>query len=190
MINSTKITVFRAASSLVVMGCGLLLPLFSLAPSFASHGTAPSGWPDNANQYVDRHSLTSSTEVAVAQGIAQLNRSHLSVTLTGSGDIDVYDSNYGDTGWDGITDCVDKVASTWLWARKCDDFRIRYNQYVTTKFSSFKLEVIGCHEFGHTGGLDHRSSSNDGGQISCMRGSGYLSNVLDNHDLDVVNSIY
>jgi predicted Zn-dependent protease len=174
----------------MLIGGGVFAILLPTSTAFASHGTAPSGWPDNASQYVDRHSITTNTETAVSQGIAQLNRSDLYVTLTGSGDIDVYDANYGDTGWDGITDCTDKIATSWLWARKCDVFRIRYNQFVTNAYTRAKMEAIGCHEFGHTAGLDHRSAANDGDAISCMRGSGFASISLDNHDLDVINSHY
>ena len=169
-----------------------VMVLASATPALASHGTKPSGMPDNLDHYVDRNNLLSNTEVAVAQGIAQLDRSQLNVTLTGSGDVEVYDGGYGDTGWDGRTSCSNKVASTWLWERKCDVFKIEYNTSVTAHYSDFKLRVIGCHEFGHTGGLGERTAANDDPStvISCMRDSGFLSTVLDSHDLNVINSWY
>ncbi|MFL6160143.1 MAG: hypothetical protein ACJ72D_28985 [Marmoricola sp.] len=182
-MNLMSVVVRRALHICLITGA-----VVTVAPSAqANHGTAPQGWPDNSNQYVDRHSLGPDAEISVARGIAQLNRSVLKVTLTGSGDIDVYDGNYGDTGWDGQTRCTDKVASTWLWQHHCDVFTIKFNTYATASYSTFKSQVIGCHEFGHTAGLDHRAASNDSSQISCMRGSGYLSTVLDQHDLDVIN---
>lgn len=158
--------------------------------ALADHGTAPQGWPDNRVQYVDRISLGTNAEYSVSRGIYELNRSDLSVTLDGSGDIEVEDKDYGYTPWDGSAECTDKVVSTWAWQKHCDVFTVRFNTRRTSGYNKYKNQVIGCHEFGHTAGLDHRDASNDTGQMSCMRGSGFGSAELDQHDLDVINSKY
>jgi hypothetical protein len=152
---------------LVIVAVLAMTGWLTATPSFASHGTAPSGWPDNGDQYVDRNSITAKSEIAVTRGIAQLNRSDLYATLNGSSDIEVFDGDFGDTGWDGRTDCIDKIASTWLWSRKCDVFSIKFNQHRTDGYSAAQMQTLGCHEFGHTAGLDHRSASNDGQAVSC-----------------------
>lgn len=185
---STPLPGRRRLTALLAV-CFFLI-LLSPTPSFAGHGTAPVGWPDNADQYVDRKYITEKTEIAVARGIAQLNRSDLNVTLNGSGDIDVWDAYYGDTGWDGVTNCQNRVITTWPWERKCDEFRIRYNQDKTDDYSNAQMKTLGCHEFGHTAGLDERYASDNGGAVSCMRATGFASRKLDTHDLEVINARY
>jgi hypothetical protein len=69
-------------------------------------------------------------------------------------------------------------------------FSIKFNQHRTDGYSAAQMQTLGCHEFGHTAGLDHRSASNDGQAVSCMRDKGFASISLDSHDLDVINDRY
>lgn len=140
--------------------------------------------PDNVDHYVDRNSLTSNGNDATARGIAQLNRTKMNATVNGSGDVEVYDAYYGDSGsWHNVrgrATCVDK---TWI-GLECDVWHVKYNQ---TNLGSLATWLhVGCHEFGHTAGISHRSSSNDSNNNSCMR-SGGTNGYLDLHDIDVIN---
>jgi hypothetical protein len=58
---------------LVIVAVLAMTGWLTATPSLASHGTAPSGWPDNGDQYVHRNSITAKSEIAVTRGIAQLN---------------------------------------------------------------------------------------------------------------------
>lgn len=140
--------------------------------------------PDNTDHYVDRNSLTANGNDATARGIAQLNRSKMNATLSGSGDVEVYDAYYGNSGnWynvRGRATCIDK---TWT-GLECDVYNVQYNQ---TNIGSYSAWLhVGCHEFGHTAGIWHRNSTNDSNNNSCMR-SGGTNGYLDNHDIDVIN---
>jgi hypothetical protein len=57
-----------------------------------------SGTPDNADHFVDRNSVTGKLDNAVQHGIAQLDVSDMNATLSGSGDVEVYDAYYGTSG--------------------------------------------------------------------------------------------
>ncbi|MDQ3423008.1 MAG: hypothetical protein M3510_06385 [Actinomycetota bacterium] len=83
-----------------VVALAAALSLTVLAePSFAGHGgEANSGTPDNADHFVDRNSVTGKLDNAVQHGIAQLDVSDMNATLSGSGDVEVYDAYYGTAG--------------------------------------------------------------------------------------------
>ncbi|WP_328400126.1 hypothetical protein OHS70_23370 [Streptomyces sp. NBC_00390] len=134
--------------------------------------------PDNRSQAVKGFSLTSNGTTAMNHGKAQLEKSVIT-TSWGDGDIRVYDANYGDNGWHGSTDCVDWNA----FMTSCDVMRVRFNQYQYKSYSEWKS--LGCHEFGHTGDLGHRSKSNDTDNNSCMR-SDRWPQYFDQHDLNAI----
>jgi hypothetical protein len=77
-------------------------------------------------------------------------------TFSMSNDANVYDRDYGDTGWVGIVDCRSAASST-----VCNSFRIRFN--TSYRFTTAQRRYVACHEFGHAVGLKHRSSTS-----SCM----------------------
>ena len=160
--------------------------LSGTAPVVANHDNdAASGDPDDGNHYVDRNSLTSSGDIASVWGVAELNRARdMSATFTGSGDVEIYDSTYGDVDWAGLTNC----ASGFNWITgNCDVFRVRFNQTRMAGQSLDRWWSLGCHELGHTAGLAHRVNSNDGNDNSCMRAE-IWPRSFDTHDLDAINS--
>ncbi|CAL9313487.1 hypothetical protein ABZ568_26660 [Streptomyces olindensis] len=136
--------------------------------------------PDNRNQAVKGFSLTTNGTKAMNHGKSQLERSVIT-TSWGGGDIEVYDSNYGDNGWHGKADCTDWNA---LWT-SCDIMRVRFNTYQYKTASQWKS--LGCHEFGHTGDLGHRSRSNDTDNNSCMRVE-IWPQYYDQHDLNAIKA--
>ncbi len=66
----------------------------------------------------------------------------------------------------------------------CDIIRVRLNQSYSKTASQWKS--LGCHEFGHTGDIGHRNSSNDTDGNSCMRSDKWYLNY-DSHDISAIN---
>ncbi|MEV6420435.1 hypothetical protein [Streptomyces sp. NPDC051662] len=162
----------------LAMTAALLLAMSSTA--YAGHDDDGID-PDNRNQAVKGFSLSSNGTSAMNHGKAELERSVIT-TSWGGGDIEVYDSTYGKTGWHGRTDCTNWNA---LWT-SCDIIRIRLNQTQSKTASQWKS--LGCHEFGHTADLGHRSASNDTDNNSCMRGAGVWPTRYDQHDLNAIKA--
>lgn len=162
----------------------LALAMIWLSPSGAQAGNDDLIDPDNHAHHIDRNSLTANGKAAVATGIYQLDRSTMNATLSGSGDVEVYDAFYGNSGFwnnlEGYADCTDR---TWNFL-ECDVWRIRFND--TNLGTEADWRSCGCHEFGHTAGLSHRSASNDSYAPSCMRNPAGTLRALDNHDLAVI----
>ncbi len=145
--------------------------------------------PDNVDHYVDRNDLDDpKAVVATDHGIAELNRTKMDATLTGSGDVEVFDHEYGSTGsWRNIlgrTTCVNRTATL----LECDVYELSYNLTYMSGTGTAYWNSLACHEFGHTAGLDHeRYHSNDSNDNSCMR-SDIDPTKLDDHDIGVINS--
>ncbi|GAA3544652.1 hypothetical protein AFL01nite_16420 [Aeromicrobium flavum] len=162
----------------------LLLSLVLWPMSVASASNNDLIDPDNADHHVDRNSLTSSGDSAALRGISELNRTKMNATVNGSGDVEVYDSSYGDSGsWHNVRGRATCVNKTTL-GLECDVWEVKFNQ--TNISGSSAWLHVGCHEFGHTAGISHRSSDNDSNDNSCMRSGGTNAN-LDEHDIDVIN---
>jgi hypothetical protein len=51
-----------------------------------------------------------------------------------------------------------------------------------------EANATGCHEFGHTAGLGHRTHTTDTDDNSCMQQGRYISGSFDAHDLDAINN--
>ncbi|MFG3287904.1 hypothetical protein ACGF3G_03710 [Streptomyces sp. NPDC048179] len=171
MHTSRRIMAVLAASAAFVLS----------APFTAYAGHDDDGTdPDNRNQAVKGNDLTANGTKAMNYGKSQLERSVIT-TSWGGGDIMVYDKDYGDVGWHGNTDCVDWNV---LWT-SCDVIRVRFNTYQYKTASQWRS--LGCHEFGHTGDLGHRSKSNDTDNNSCMREEIWPQN-FDQHDLNAIKA--
>lgn len=132
--------------------------------------------------------MTSKVDDAVQHGIAQLDRTDMDASLSCSGDVEVYDAYYGTFGdWNdtyGRTNC-----DNWtLFYIHCDIYHVRYNLTYFAAYSADKVKSGGCHEFGHTAGLGHRTDANDDYDNSCMWStvSGTRQNY-DTHDIDAIN---
>lgn len=158
-------------------------------PAYAGHGgDGPAGIPDNTLHCVDRNGVTAKVDDAVQHGVAQIDRSDMDARLSCSGDVEVYDAYYGTSGdWN---DAAAKVNCE-VWTDTypvCDIFRVRYNLSYFANYSSDMVKSGGCHEFGHTAGLKHRTDANDDYDNSCMWAelSGGRRN-FDSHDIDAIN---
>ncbi|GAB1692721.1 hypothetical protein KRM28CT15_45240 [Krasilnikovia sp. M28-CT-15] len=152
-------------------------------PAFASHDNHGTD-PDNRNQYIKKVALAPNSDLAANYGKDQLERSVIT-TGWGSGDIEVYDEFYGNTGWYGYTDCTDWNV---LWT-SCDIIRVRFNltNMAVGGTTTNTWRSLGCHEFGHTGDLGHRNSATDTDNNSCMREEIWPLN-FDQHDLNAIDS--
>lgn len=174
------------------IGAALVLAtIFVPSSSFASHGgDANSGTPDNKDHYIDRNDVTTKVSNATVHGIGQLNRTVMNATLTGSGDVEVYDAYYGTGGdWSGT------YATTWCggWTSlytHCDLYAVQFNLTYVADFTQNEANKTGCHELGHTAGLGHRFSSTDTDNNSCMRQGRSTNRYFDAHDITAVNNTF
>ncbi|MEV4417647.1 hypothetical protein [Catellatospora sp. NPDC049609] len=160
----------------------ILLIAVAATPASAGHGDkANAGPPDNAQQDVETKSLTTNGAAAAAHGRAQLNKTDITMS-TGGSDLHVYDASYSGS-WYGQTSCTDR---NWL-NGKCDHMDIKFNTRLMNGLSLSKWQSLGCHEFGHSGGLGHRAHSNDSNDNSCMQVD-IWPRYYDTHDIDAVNA--
>ncbi|MFI5756779.1 hypothetical protein [Streptomyces sp. NPDC051569] len=180
-LSDRKRTPVPRRSSRLTMAFAMAAALALAIPTVAHADHDDSGTdPDNRNQAVKGFSLTTNGTNAMNQGKAELERSVIT-TSWGGGDIEVYDGNYGNSGWHGRTDCTDWNA---LWT-SCDIIRVRLNTYQSKTASQWRS--LGCHEFGHTGDLGHRKGSNDSDNNSCMRVEIWPTHY-DQHDLNAIKA--
>ncbi|MEW1774861.1 hypothetical protein [Streptomyces sp. NPDC086777] len=164
---------------MTVLAASAALVLSAPFTAFAGHDDNGTD-PDNRNQAVKGFDLTANGTKAMNHGKSELERSVIT-TSWGGGDIEVYDKDYGDNGWHGRTDCTDWNV---LWT-SCDIIRVRLNTYQYKSANQWRS--LGCHEFGHTADLGHRSKSNDTDNNSCMR-SEIWPQYYDQHDLNAIKA--
>lgn len=179
---------YRWACTLIA---ALVCVTFSQAPAQGGHASGSnSGNPNDRYHYIDRNTVTTAVSNAVVHGISQLNRSEMSATLSGSGDVEVYDAYYGTGGdWNnryGVTWC-----SQWgPYYNWCDIHVVQYNLTYFAGYSSSRQNSGGCHELGHTAGLGHRTATTDTDDNSCMRETASSTwPSYDQHDLDAINAV-
>lgn len=155
--------------------------------AWAGHG-AQLPTPNSRNELVDRNDLIGTSDVAVRHGIDQLNRTVINASLEGSGDVEVYDGYYGTSGiWEDVAGKADCMEYTQFYEH-CLLYMVRFNLTYTANYSTNASYSLGCHEFGHTVGLGHRSSTNDGNDNSCMRKNIDASRPnYDTHDIGAIN---
>ncbi|MFC6288250.1 hypothetical protein ACFP3Q_09340 [Nocardioides sp. GCM10027113] len=112
----------------------------------------------------------------------------MDATLTGSGDVEVYDAYYGTTGeWEDVAGRATCMGYTNFY-QTCTLYLVRFNLSYTANYSTSKRHSLGCHEFGHTVTLGHRTSGNDTDNNSCMRSViSSLRPDFDAHDISAVN---
>jgi hypothetical protein len=166
----------------------LAIPLSSVGVAYASHGgQANAGTPDNKNHYIDRNALTTKTNTATIHGIDQLNRTVMNATLTGSGDVEVYDGYYGTGGEWSNTFATTYCAGYTQFYQHCDVYSIQYNLTYMANWAQSEASATGCHELGHTAGLGHRTATTDTDDNSCLRSGRYISGSFDAHDVNAIN---
>jgi hypothetical protein len=164
-----------------VAGLALLMPFNS--PAYAGHDDFID--PDNVDHYVDRSNVGNRASDATVHAIGQIDRTKMNATLSGSGDVVVYDGFYGTERWGGARGYTTCVTRTWT-GMECDVYHVAFNYTYLAGASQDIWNHVGCHEFGHTAGLAHRDSSNDSYNNSCMRQGGD-NQYFDSHDIDQIN---
>lgn len=150
----------------------------------ATHGQFPKA--DNSDHVFAQFSLTTNGQTAYDWGTDVL-ADHVNVwySAQNSGeDVKVYDSSYGQTGWAGQASCVNNVNWNPL---LCDTWTVKFNESTMPNDSS-TWKSLGCHEFGHTVGLGHRSALDDSDINSCMRTDDYWPQYYDAHDADQISA--
>lgn len=151
-------------------------------PAIAGHGKLPKA--DNSDHSLQKHSLTANGSTAFDHGVAELGKYLNAYQVTsGNADVEVYDGAYGDVGWYGIASCKNLVASSG--GTRCDDFTVKFNTSAMPNDDG-KWKHLGCHEFGHTVGLGHRSAASDPNSDSCMRETIWPTQ-FDSHDDDQIS---
>ena len=158
-MSSTRTTRRVLLGSLVSMSV-LSLPA---QPASASHGIDPGA--DNIDHTISHGQLGSSTgQLSFDWGSDRLSQGIHVWYGDGDTDVQMYEGNYGDTGWEGWTKCKNLVPAH---PSRCDDFTIKLNTHNYKTASRWKS--LGTHEFGHTVGLGHRTHSDDSDDNSAMR---------------------
>jgi hypothetical protein len=103
-------------------------------------------------------------------------------------DLCVYDSDYGDTNWYGIYDCVGQSSGSHP-NMTCTLGRVRLNQHTGPGYVAGVgiSEYNACHEVGHSIGLNHNLD-----QTSCVKRfiDGGNAPTLSNHDVEEINAHY
>lgn len=182
----------RLLTALVAAALGALLLGPLAVPATAGHGEEGID-PDNKNQSVRKHSLTEKGNKAVNWGFGQLENSVIDTSWTsGDADIGVYDGDYDQNQWVGQVRCVDWNHNAIGWPTTCDDITMRLDTENLGPWSQWMWNSTGCHEFGHTGDLGHRQSSNDSDDNSCMRDDADAPSLiyLDGHDDDAIKQTF
>lgn len=158
------------------------LPLIA-SPALAHHGNGFTR-PDNADQQFEKIDMQPGGSYACEWGADELERSDIS-TSYGSADIHCRDAFHSGP-WFGLATCTDV---NW-WNGLCDhydiDFDLSDNDPNPDTIGEYNAwAYVGCHEFGHTGGLGHEVRSS--AYSSCMEdGSGHL--FFRQHDIDEINA--
>jgi hypothetical protein len=145
-------------------------------PALAMHGDGMID-PDGRHHEWRTESLTQGGQTACSWGAAILGTRTNMDTFEGAEDVVCRDGYYNSPPWFGFTQCVN---SNWL-GITCFDFNIWFELSAAQQSATIDWKYIGCHEFGHTGGVGHQPSGS-----SCMVDrSGNID--LDQHDIDMVN---
>lgn len=134
---------------------------------------------DNNEQGRDAINLTDPGQFACDWGAARLDNSEVNVHANDPSDIRCVDDYYGSVSWLGLTSCIDRDLSL----SRCDVFKVEFNLSIYGSIGSDyereEYQYIGCHEFGHTSSLGHRSKSPP---ATCMADASHQ-RFFDDHDL-------
>lgn len=180
-MGRTKVTL-QVVAGVSAAGTGIL-GVWAPLPAWGSN----SQWllyPDNAEQEVEERDLTADGNTAADNGEQQIDRSDI-VIGPGYNDIIIQDINYGSyQNYYGITYCAGPDPLPGECNRPISEFNLR--QDTTGGWDSIDWKNLGCHEVGHTGGLDEATSTTNPG---CMYYAHTRNlSLRDPHDLDIINA--
>lgn len=111
--------------------------------------------------------------------VNNLNPTDLSTSYVSehsNSDVAVRVNNYGDLGWAGQADCVDRSAPT------CRHWHLEMNTYYGP-YTQWQKRYLACHESGHSVGLRHV------GAAGCVEET-WSTNLFSGHDVDHINAYY
>lgn len=177
----------RRATRGLAAATGLSAAALAVAtPAAANHGK-PNQWPDSSRQAVQEIDLSRVGNIASDWGQLALESTDIAVSA-GPDDVYVYDANYSNRGGYGFTfpsyDGREAPPSA-CHTTRCPRFVVQF--HLGYSLSDVQWKKVGCHELGHTGGLDHYASFRTD---TCM-GSGLgvpLPLALDAHDRKTINA--
>ena len=121
-------------------------------------------YADNSDHYYRYIDLESYTIVASDWGRNRIDATDMQTYVddlctisvpSGSTDVCVYDDDYTGVAWDGVYGKVNCTILVLTAPHKCDSFRMRFDTGNLSNYSNNWLRRAGCHEWGHTTGLDH-----------------------------------
>lgn len=144
--------------------------------------------PDDTTHSYGEVDLTDIGDYASNHGSSEIERSDIQVFWhippENAHDVRIYDNNYADS-WYGEVKCVD---DTWPPGGTCFQYEMRFNLRTTSNdnFQAANYKKLGCHEYGHTGGVDDQDDAVNHGS-SCMRQGKLEVMTLEGHDIDIIN---
>lgn len=168
-----------------------LLVLMTAQPAYASNFSGP--YADNGDHYYAYVNLEHYTITAANWGRDRIDATDMTTHNDGScksgTDVCIYDYDYTGEVWDtvyGRAYCDTRIGNG-----KCDRFLVVYDSGNLIRYRSNWLKRAGCHEWGHTVGLDHFNQV--GGDYSCMWtniNNRYQSTYFAGHEVNHINNRY
>lgn len=190
---------FAGSVLLAALATGVLVA--SLAtPAWANYfGTGGGGcclYADNGGHTYAFSSLESNQQTANTHGMTTLdNQTQMTVqrlsTADGNTDAVMFDQDYTtywNVDWDGAaygynywayTMCVSTAGTA---SGNCQRYEIRYDVPDMNAIGAGGRQQVGCHEVGHTVGLDHTTV-----YASCMKTGSTGNTTFSSHDVDHIN---
>lgn len=189
-MKTRRVVVGVAIPAAVVLGAPQ-----ALAGHFGSNGSGDDGvrLTPNKNYHVQGRALTTTasgnasdtvfTDYAPTNLVVQWSSGAASCT----GDVCIYDSDYGDNGWLGLYDCDLGTSAGSHPNMTCSRGRVLLNQWSGLPSGVALSEYNICHELGHSVGLNHNSHNS-----SCVKRyvDGGRANTLSGHDVEEIDAHY